>query len=146
RQQDGAAVAPAAGRGLAGDQAGGQHLDQRAVLDLAEAVEEEEGQGDLVGRVQAGGGLADQRGGLLERRLQRGRPALQQRQAGQGRVADDVLVLRGPGAGGSLRRQQEAGAGVDGPVDAGLGGRRQGRRVGPQEGSGGGQQRQQARA
>ena len=114
-REEGTRVGPAAGGGLAGHQAQGHGADERLVLGVAEAVEEQDRQAQLIGGVQRGDLAAHVFGCLADVRIIGRNAAFQQRQARQGGQADGVGLR--PAAVAPLGFLQPGDAVVDGPVD-----------------------------
>src|SRR5207302_2948505 len=92
--------------------------DERAVARVAEPIEEEDRQRQLIGRIEFRGGLTDKGGRTQDRFLVRHIAALQQRQRRQGGVGGQVRLVGRPGAGGLLLRPQIGSARLDRLVDA----------------------------
>ena len=118
RRKSGAAVVPTAAGLLPRQQTQGHGADERIVLGIAEAVEEQDRQAQLIGRVQVRDGSPHEIGGLLNMRIVGGDAAFQQRQAGQGGQAR--WMLRPPGPVGKLLGFKVGDAAVDGGVDFAL--------------------------
>ena len=87
-----AVVGPAAVGVLSGEQSHSEKLDARTVVRVAEAIEEEQTQGKLIGSVFGVRGIAHRGVDRLDRRIVLGLAAFEQRKSGERRRADSFLT------------------------------------------------------